>query len=209
MRHSDTQTTENTAFTRRFRDLIQPGETHEAFAKKIGVERNTITQYFNGNRIPTSAILFQICKNCNVSADWLLGLSDVKSPDANAKAACEYTGLSEKAIEYLHEVRTEKLYAGTGLETEAKTAINTVLDTILSCQPEYINALAIVVDAYFLNRLVYPNTLDSSNEDNLFFRLNFKENHVDISPKQDRDFLLYVTSQRLTDLLRNCQPEQI
>ena len=189
--------------------LIESNKTIVAFADFLGTSRQSLGYYLNGQRIPDALMIRQICERCNVSADWLLGLSDVKSPDANIKAICEYTGLSEKAIEYLHEVRTEKLYAGTGLETEAKTAINTVLDTIFSCQPEYINALAIVIDAYFLNRLVYPNTLDSSNEDNLFFRLNFKENRVDISPKQDRDFLLYVTSQRLTDLLRNCQPEQI
>ncbi len=38
----------------------------------------------------------------NVSISYLLGETDVKSPDISLKAAADYTGLTEKAIEALH-----------------------------------------------------------------------------------------------------------
>ncbi len=37
-----------------------------------------------------------------VSADYLIGLSDVKDMNADAQAAADFTGLTEKAVEYLH-----------------------------------------------------------------------------------------------------------
>ena len=46
----------------------------------------------------------QFCERCNVSADWLLGLSDVKKPTADLRAVSEYTKLSEKAINGLKEL---------------------------------------------------------------------------------------------------------
>lgn len=39
-----------------------------------------------------------------VSADWILGISDVKSPDANLRAVVEYTGMSGRSIMQLHDL---------------------------------------------------------------------------------------------------------
>jgi hypothetical protein len=39
-----------------------------------------------------------------VSADWLLGLSDTQSPDADVQQVCKYTGLSEEAVHQLHRL---------------------------------------------------------------------------------------------------------
>lgn len=84
-------------FQARFRELR--GEvTQEQFAKKIGVSRPTIGLYESGARIPDAEILRDICLKCNVSSDWLLGISEVISPNPNMQIACEYTGLTEKAV---------------------------------------------------------------------------------------------------------------
>ncbi len=72
------------------------------FAKKIGLSRQTVGFYLNGDRIPDSETLIQICRSCNVSADWLLGLTDVKNPALEMQAMCSYTGLCEEAISNLH-----------------------------------------------------------------------------------------------------------
>ena len=71
------------------------------FAEDLGLSRQTVGFYLNGDRIPDAATLIQICQKCNVSSDWLLGLSDVKKPDMSIKATCAFTGLSEKAVNYL------------------------------------------------------------------------------------------------------------
>src|SRR5699024_9824252 len=41
----------------------------------------------------------KICKTCGVSADWLLGISTVKTSDTTTQAICQATGLSEKAVQ--------------------------------------------------------------------------------------------------------------
>ena len=40
-----------------------------------------------------------------VSTDYLLGLTDVKTPDASLRAVCEYTGLSETTI---HSIKNNR-----------------------------------------------------------------------------------------------------
>lgn len=94
------------------------------FAEKLGLSRQTTGFYLNGNRIPDILTLRQICEECNVSADYLLGLSDVKSSNLDVKAAVELTGLSEASIQYLHFLNqidsTEYAYAIDQLVSDCK-----------------------------------------------------------------------------------------
>ena len=45
--------------------------TQEEFAKKIGLARNSIANYEIGRREPTNAIITSICREFNVSENWL------------------------------------------------------------------------------------------------------------------------------------------
>lgn len=47
-------------------------------AEKIGVNEMAISRYIHGGRIVSVSILVDICKALNVSADYLLGLSEVE-----------------------------------------------------------------------------------------------------------------------------------
>jgi len=72
------------------------------FAKKLGLSRATVGFYLNGDRIPDSETLIQICQRCNVSADYLLGLTDVKHlGDPDKRVICDATGLSEEVVDLL------------------------------------------------------------------------------------------------------------
>lgn len=77
--------------------------TLEQFAKKLGMSRATVGFYAAGQRIPDALGLKKIAEKCNVSADWLLGLSDIKSCNMDIRAICRKTGLSEKAILIISE----------------------------------------------------------------------------------------------------------
>lgn len=46
-------------------------------AEKVGLNENAISRYIHGGRIISTPILIDICKALNVSADYLLGLSEV------------------------------------------------------------------------------------------------------------------------------------
>lgn len=51
-----------------------------------------------------------------VSADWLLGISDIRTPDVGIQATCKYTELSEQAVEALGEI-AHTLYGTKTLNT--------------------------------------------------------------------------------------------
>ena len=90
-------------FTERFREL-QRDRSNTEFAEFLGISRQTVGFYCNGDRIPDAMTLKQIAEKCNVSTDWLLGLSDVRSTDADIRKVCKYTGLSEKAVSIISQV---------------------------------------------------------------------------------------------------------
>lgn len=84
-------------FAERFSKLR--GEmTQDKFAKYLGISRPTVGFYENGTRLPDALVLKQISEKCNVSSDWLLGLSDVNSNNSDIQSVCKFTGLTEGAI---------------------------------------------------------------------------------------------------------------
>lgn len=81
------------------------GELSQAeFSKRIGITAATIGYYENSERLPDAETLHKICAACNVSSDYLLGLSDVAERDINAQAASERYGLSEAALQTLERL---------------------------------------------------------------------------------------------------------
>ena len=83
--------------------------TLQEFADKLGMSRATVGFYAAGKRIPDALGIKTIAEKCNVSADWLLGLSKVKSARFDVHAFCERTGLSEKSFQVLESIQSSLL----------------------------------------------------------------------------------------------------
>lgn len=45
--------------------------TQDAFAKRLGIKRNTVGNYETGNRVPSDQSIFSICREFNVNEEWL------------------------------------------------------------------------------------------------------------------------------------------
>ncbi|MFV0275525.1 MAG: helix-turn-helix domain-containing protein [Bacilli bacterium] len=75
--------------------------SQDDLAKKIIVDRTTITKYEKDNRLPELSRLIQICNELKVSADYLLGFSECESFYDDIKIVNKTTGLSDKAIKNL------------------------------------------------------------------------------------------------------------
>lgn len=93
--------------------LIELSELINKQTFKINDEVITITpqslnNYENGKQIPDIAHLYCICKALNISADYLLGLSDVQSPDTDYQAINKMIGLTDEAITALRNSVQEK-----------------------------------------------------------------------------------------------------
>ena len=64
-------------FTDRFNEVIKLSEkTQTEIAKEIRVSKQCISDYKSGKSLPSLETLFLICRCLDVSADYLLGLSD-------------------------------------------------------------------------------------------------------------------------------------
>lgn len=104
--------TENSVFATRLREIMKErGESQTTLAAKISsqyvtIQRQTISLYMNGQSKPDTERLIAIAKVLDVSADWLLGLSDIQSEDWEVRQVCEYTGLSQTAVERLRQIVT-------------------------------------------------------------------------------------------------------
>ena len=79
--------------------------TQADLADKIGGTRQKISRYITGASAPPADVLFSISKALDVSPDYLLGIADDATTDIKEKYMCEYTGLSSKSINILHNLK--------------------------------------------------------------------------------------------------------
>lgn len=67
-------------FSKRLRELRESlNMTQAEFSEMTGFTQATLSSYENSLKIPSLDIVICIAKKCNVSIDWLSGLSDVKT----------------------------------------------------------------------------------------------------------------------------------
>lgn len=84
---------------KRFR--LQFGYTQSEVADKIGTMQQTYYKYETGKNTPSAEVIVKIAVAFNVSADYLLGLSDIPSNDADKAildAAIEFNRAVNQAI---------------------------------------------------------------------------------------------------------------
>ena len=76
----------------------EKGETQQELADAIGITRQSLSRYEIAARTINIEVLGVLAQHFGVSADYLLGLSNVRSMEQDMQAACEMTGLSEETI---------------------------------------------------------------------------------------------------------------
>lgn len=71
-------------------------------AKKLEISQTYISAIINKKiKSPGADILYKIAKYYNVSADYLLGLSNAPTCDTELKVVCQYIGCSQETVEFL------------------------------------------------------------------------------------------------------------
>lgn len=90
----------NDPFPTRLRELVGERGTKQEELKNVLCVKNrqSVTGYIDGSTVPTIDKVVALAKYYGVNADYLLGLSGIKSPNPNIQVACDCTGLSEKAV---------------------------------------------------------------------------------------------------------------
>lgn len=68
-------------FVSRLRELLDEKEiTQKELSSRIGVSEVTVSRYLSGDRTPRTDVINSISNFFNVSADYLLGNSDIRNP---------------------------------------------------------------------------------------------------------------------------------
>ena len=64
-------------FTKRFNEILQQsGKTQVEIAKALNITKQCVNDYKTGKSVPSLETLYTLCKYLDVSADYLLGLTD-------------------------------------------------------------------------------------------------------------------------------------
>lgn len=93
----------NEKFKEIFRSKLFLRESAQELAELFNVRRQTIYDWEKGNTFPDIGTLVEISNRCNVSIDYLLGLTEYNSLDGNYQSASRVTGLSEDTIKALKD----------------------------------------------------------------------------------------------------------
>lgn len=118
--------------------------TQDELAAKIGKTKQSVSQYVNGDSEPGYETLAKIADFFSVSTDYLLGISNIKTPDTTAQAVIEYTGLSEDNISTLHRMR--KAAVNEPVETEKDGIVS------LNAGEPYLDFLNDILDAVYAGK---------------------------------------------------------
>ena len=92
-------------FPERLKGIIGERDvTLRELVKRIGVSLGILSDWQNGNKKPKVESVIKLATYFNVSTDYLLGLTDVRSVDDSVQAVARKTGLSENAIDILSKM---------------------------------------------------------------------------------------------------------
>lgn len=97
------------ALQKRIRALRQErGLTQEEFGKLFGIVKSTVSLYENGRSVPNDQIKTEMCRYFGVSMDYLLGLTDDRSPMSEAVPAPPAPDPAiQEAVSYLEGLSDE------------------------------------------------------------------------------------------------------
>lgn len=82
----------------------EKGLKQDYLAEKTGVKRPNISKYETGEIAIPLDILKKISKLLNTSTDYLLGLTNCKTPKNDYRALCDAIGIDDTAVEILEEI---------------------------------------------------------------------------------------------------------
>ena len=102
----------------------QMGYSQKSFAEFLNIPQPSISAYENGHNSPTIDVLINISRKCNVSIDWLAGLSDSKSKITNIGmiADCIYSFLELNEVDV--EIKSNSIIFHDNISIEMLNKIN-------------------------------------------------------------------------------------
>lgn len=137
------------------------GLSQEELSSALDIDRGTIAKYETQKRIPSYEHLTSFAEFFDVSTDYLLGITKNKTPDPEISMICEYTGLSDSAVQALNMIK------GSDLSRD----ISIMLDEMGECvhASVYTDYPDIGIDISLLQKIsLYFNTFNTDDNQRLY-----------------------------------------
>lgn len=115
--------------------------SQKALADYLGVSRQSVGYYMQGQSEPSFDILVKIAQFFDVTTDYLLTETPLKSPNPSLSAAASYTGLSEEACFTLHSLTDEGIQKVDKIIRGGKEMVKAIMD--YSYRPRSLKAIVI------------------------------------------------------------------
>ncbi len=146
----------NKIFCKRTAELLeQQGLTQVEMGQKIGITQGNISKIINGEYKTVSAdTVYKIAKYLGVTTDYLLGLSDIKTPNTATQEICTALGINDDTLNFLIE------------HNKDNDILNKGIDKLIKQHNSAENNASSI-----LNSLAYILALSESNED-MFIRVS-------------------------------------
>lgn len=93
-------------FAQRLKTLRKErGITQQQLADGVGISKGGLSYYENSGRTPDISILERFADFFGVTTDYLLGRTNAQTQKAKLQAVCNYTGLSDKSVNLLADLK--------------------------------------------------------------------------------------------------------
>ena len=173
--------------------------SQEKLADAIGAKRQTVASWLYGRTDPDADLLFNVAEFFNVSADYLLGLSDIPATDPDIKAAAEITGLTGDAIATLNTLKMMHI-------DNIADILNINMEYIRKLIAHYLQQSEVAAEGGILGKqeiinlmcLIYYNSplaimleyyskvdVDKTTDDNKLLTLSGNNNNIPISVNEE------------------------
>ncbi len=155
-------------FGKRIVDLREKfGKSQEEICSELGVTQQTLSRYEKGQRQASLDFVVKAAQYFNVSADYLLGLSETPSTDENVQMICKSTGLCKTAIENLKFIKENLLnISSLFISNKAFVVISKRLyDYIDQCAKiRYYESVQKKIDEYFKMENIQHKDLEKKSD---------------------------------------------
>jgi len=156
----------NTIFSERLNLLMKErGVTQTTLSDAVGITKQSISMYSNAHRVPDIEVFKKICDFFEVSADYLLGTSDIKSFDIDNVGINKKLGLSDEVITVIELIKRKDEFLGIDFFN-------------------YFISEPFFIDLFMLIREYMVNLAKNTLVDNSFFRKYITENNLIISDEE-------------------------
>lgn len=154
-------------------------------AREIGISRASLSYYETGDRKPDINTLHALAQYYQVSSDYLLGLTDIASPNIDTQTISKKTGLSEDSLCHLEQLKTK---AEKNSDEQSVVSLLTLKTINLILEEDTDNLLENLAYYFFVSFTHFGDWFEELDNTHHISELSLTDKKLNVSYSEDYDF---------------------